>query len=159
GESTNPGWERWIKSWCLDFVSTYQVYWTVPDDKLDAKVLPVRAFDSPQQYDQTAALAADYNANGMKLTSDIDARFAQLADERVAAHPLRYHLLLPFGRMADMWLRPRTENLPIDIDWWDFQRHRRDTVFAWSFVALNLAYLLLALAGIWLRPRYWKPLV
>ena len=30
GESANPGWERWVKSWCLDFVSTYEIYWNVP---------------------------------------------------------------------------------------------------------------------------------
>jgi hypothetical protein len=159
GESTNPGWERWIKSWCLDFVSTYQVYWNVPDDRLDVNALPSRAFDSPQQYQQTAALVADYNASGMKLTTSIDARFAQLADQRVADHPLRYRIWLPLGRMADMWLRPRTENLPIDLDWWAYNRHHRDTIFAWGYVALNLAYLLLAICGIWLRPRFWQPLV
>ena len=45
GESTNPGWERWVKSWCLDFISTYEIYWNVPGDKLDVSELPSRAFD------------------------------------------------------------------------------------------------------------------
>ena len=35
GERTNPGWERWVKSWCLDFISTYEIYWNVPGDKLE----------------------------------------------------------------------------------------------------------------------------
>jgi hypothetical protein len=159
GESTNPGWERWIKSWCLDFVSTYEVYWNVPDDKLDVSALPSRAFDSPEQYSETAALAADYNDHGMKLTADIDARFARLADQRIADHPLRYYLWLSVGRMLDMWLRPRVENLPIDLDWWAYGRHHRETVFAWIYVALNAAYLSLALYGFWLRPRFWPALV
>ena len=61
GESPNPGWERWVKSWCLDFVSTYEIYWNVPGDMLDVSELPARAFDSPAQYAETATLAADYN--------------------------------------------------------------------------------------------------
>lgn len=72
---------------------------------------------------------------------------------------MRYYLWLPLGRLADMWLRPRTENLPIDLDWWDFQRHQHDTVFAWFYVVLNAAYIALAIAGLWLRPRFWKPLL
>ena len=59
----HPGWERWVKSWCLDFVSTYDIYWNVPGDALDLTKLPSRAFDSPAQYAETAALAADYNKN------------------------------------------------------------------------------------------------
>jgi hypothetical protein len=50
GEDAHPGWERWVKSWCLDFVSTYDIYWNVPDGSLDMTKLPARAFDSPAQY-------------------------------------------------------------------------------------------------------------
>ena len=58
GESTQAGWVSWVKTWCLDFVSTYEVYWNVPGDTLDVSKLPARAFDSPEQYAETAALAA-----------------------------------------------------------------------------------------------------
>ena len=34
GEPGDPGWERWVKTWCLDFVSTYEIYWNVPDGPL-----------------------------------------------------------------------------------------------------------------------------
>ncbi len=61
GENPHLGWERWVKSWCLDFVSTYDIYWNVPGDTLDVGKLPSRAFDSPAQYAETATLAADYN--------------------------------------------------------------------------------------------------
>ncbi len=159
GESPNPGWERWVKSWCLDFVSTYEIYWNVPGDKLDVSKLPSRAFDSPAQYTETAALAADYNSNGMEITPEIDARFEKLAEERIAAHPLRSYLWLPAGRVADMWLRPRVENLPIDLDWWVYAHHNSETEFSWAYVALNALYLLLGLAGLWLRPRFWGVLL
>jgi hypothetical protein len=154
GEDPHPGWERWMKSWCLDFVSTYEIYWNVPGDSLDLSKLPARAFDSPAQYAETAALAADYNQS-QELTPQIDARFGKLADVRAAAHPLRSILWLPLGRMADMWLRPRVENLPIDLDWWVYGRHNDETLFSWAYVALNAFYLLLGIAGLCLRPRFW----
>ena len=159
GESTNPGWERWVRSWCLDFVSTYQIYWNVPGDELDVSALPRRAFDTPAEYAATARLADDYNRHGMQLTPAIDAGFARLAEERVARHPLRYAVWLPLGREADMWLRPRVENLPMDVDWWVYAHHRRTTEFSWIYAGLNAAYVLLAMAGLWARPRFWWALL
>jgi hypothetical protein len=159
GESSNPGWQRWTKTWCLDFVSTYYIYWNVPGSPLDLTKLPSRAFDSPEQYTETAALAAAYADNGQDLSPELDARFGQLADERIKADPLRFYLWLPLGRMADMWLRPRVENLNIDLDWWVYSHHNAETRFSWAYVGLNAAYLLLALAGLCFRPRYWPWMV
>jgi hypothetical protein len=158
-ESTNPGWESWVKSWCLDYVSTYQIYWNVPWDKLDVSKLPSRAFDSPAQYAETAALAADYNNQGMEITPEIDARFEKLADERIAADPARYYAWLPLGRVADMWLRPRVENLPIDLDWWVYSHHHRETEFSWAYAGLNAVFLLLGIVGLCMKPRFWGVLL
>jgi hypothetical protein len=157
-ESPNLGWERWVKSWCLDYVSTYQIYWNVPGSALEVDQLPNRAFDTPAQRAETEAIAGDYNQNGYNLTPEIDARFAALARERIAAHPLRYYGWLPLGRVADMWLRPRVENLPIDLDWWVYENHNDETRFSWSWAALNALYLILALVGLCMRPRLWLPL-
>ncbi len=159
GERTNPGWERWVKSWCLDFNSTYQIYWNVPGDKFDMSALPRRAFDTPAEYAATMALAEDYNRHGMEMTPAIDAGFARLAQERIAAHPLRYYVWLPLGRVADMWLRPRVENLPIDLDWWAYGHHHSETEFSWAYAALNAVYLLLAIVGLCMRPRFWGALL
>ena len=158
GENSHPGWERWMKSWCLDFVSTYEIYWNVPGDTLEITQLPARAFDSPAQYAETAELASDYNLS-LDLTPEIDARFGKLADERIAAHPLRSYLWLPLGRVADMWLRPRVENLPIDLDWWVYAHHNDETRFSWAYAGLNAVYLLLGFAGLCLRPRFWGPML
>jgi hypothetical protein len=153
-ESTNPGWERWVKSWCLDFVSTYEIYWNVPGDKLDVSELPNRAFDTQAEYAETAALAEDYNTHGMALTPGIDAGFERLAEERIAARPLRYYIWLPLGRVTDMWLRPRVENLPIDLDWWVYAHHHAETEFSWAYAGLNALYLALAAVGLSFRPRF-----
>ena len=159
GESAQTGWVSWVKTWCLDFVSTYEVYWNVPGDRFDISKLPPRAFDSPEQYAETAALAQDYNNSGEDITPEIDSRFARLAHERYAAHPLRSHVLLPVGRMLDMWLRPRVENLPIDLDWWVYSHHNAETRFSWFYVCLNAMYLLLGLIGLCLRPKMWMSML
>jgi hypothetical protein len=159
GESSNPGWQRWVKTWSLDFVSTYDIYWNVPGSALDLSKLPSRAFDSPRQYAETVELAKAYDENGQDISPELDQRFARLAEERVRAHPLRFYLWLPLGRMADMWLRPRVENLPIDLDWWVYAHHNQETRIGWAYAGLNALYLMLALAGLWLRPRYWPWMV
>jgi hypothetical protein len=159
GEDPDLGWQRWVKTWCLDYISTYQIYWNVPGDQLDIGDLPSRAFDSPAQYAQTAALIRDYNTDDGDLTPALDARFARLADARVAAHPLRFYLWLPLGRVADMWFRPRVENLPIDLDWWVYAHHYAETRFSWACAAFNALYLLLAAVGLCLRPRFWQAML
>ena len=152
GEPLFPGWDHWVKTWSLDFVSTYQIYWNVPGDHFDTSMLPERAFDSPGERDRVEAIASRYNQT-QRLSRAVDDDFEQLARERDRAHPLRSFVLLPLGRAADMWLRPRIENLPIDLDWWNYGRHRAETRFTWAWIGLNLLYLSLAALGFLLKPR------
>jgi hypothetical protein len=152
GESTNPGFNRWTKTVCVDFACTWDIYWNADTDVIDIENLPARAFDSPQQYAQTCALIAAYNRT-TTLTPQLDAAFAALAAERIRAHPFRYYVELPLARLADMWLRPRTETLWIELRWWQYSRHHAETEFAFGYAALNLAYLIAALVGFLKRPR------
>ena len=155
GDSSDLGFQRWSKTWALDFVSTVQIYWPVPGGEVDAAQLPSRACDSPAQCAETGRLFAAYNANGYHLEADIDAGFAALAAQRIVAHPMRYYVVMPLGRVADMWLRPRIENLPIDLDWWVYRQHHPETQFSWTYVGVNLLYVLIGLAGLCFRPRLW----
>jgi 4-amino-4-deoxy-L-arabinose transferase-like glycosyltransferase len=133
------GFNRWVKTWIVDYASVEEIYWLVPGDKLDASKLPNRTFDSSEQRDRTLALIADYNQS-QDMTPALDARFGELAAERIRSHPLRYYLVLPALRIADMWLRPRTELLPPDVRWWEFNDDPRGSVLAVGFGLLNLAY-------------------
>jgi hypothetical protein len=58
-----------------------------------------------------------------------------------------------------MALRPRVENLYDDLDWWVYAHHPAQTRLCWSFIALNALYLLLGIAGLCLRPRFWLPIL
>jgi hypothetical protein len=135
----------------VDYVSVHEIYWRGETDTIDADLLPERAFDSRQEYDRTRALLDDYN-DQLTFSPQMDAQFEQLAAERINHNPFRYFVWLPCLRIADMWLRPRTETLPIESRWWEFAEHPRESAFALAWAALNLLLLLLALRG-WMQWR------
>jgi hypothetical protein len=159
GEFAYPGWEHWVRTWCLDYASTYDVYWHIPNDDLDVDALPARAFDTPAQREETKAIAAGYDQNDDRISPALDARLERLAEERIHDAPLRYYLWLPLGRLVDMTLHPRTENMNIGVHWWVYDRHPGETVFSWAYAGLNVLYLALGIVGLCLRPRFWKPLL
>jgi len=142
-----PGFNRWVKTWIADYVSVQEIYWPVPGSDIDFSRLPRRAFDSPAERVRTGDLIAAYNA-GHEMTPELDARFAALARERIHAAPLRYYVWLPVLRIAGMWLRPRTELFPSDPRWWEFNDDPRWLTVSLAFGAINLAYVLLGLAGL-----------
>jgi hypothetical protein len=148
GEFTEPGFQRWTKTWAADFTSTYEIYWNANSDVMKFENLPDRAFDSPDQKLETEKLFAAYN-DGTTITPAIDAEFEALAKERIRSHPLRYYLWLPALRVTDMWLRPRTEMLNVELRWWRYREHHVETVFASCYGALNLFYVVAAAVGLW----------
>ncbi len=79
-----------------------------------------------------------------------------MADERIRRYPLRYYVWLPALRSLDMWLRPRTEMLPLDSRWWEYSDDLQDCVIATIWGALNLLFIGAAVMGLIRgpRPRY-----
>jgi len=146
-ELVMTGFNRWVKTWTADYVSVQEIYWNVPGEELDVARLPRRAFDSAPQRQQTRELFADYNRDH-DMTPELDARFAALAAERVHASPIRYYVWLPFLRVADMWLRPRTELFPSDPRWWEFNDDARWLAVSLAFGVINLVYVALAAVGL-----------
>ena len=152
GEFSAPGFVRWVKSFAADFTTTSEIYWNGNSDRIDPGSLPARAMDDANQYGETHSLLQDYNAT-TTLTPDLDARFAQLAQERIRAHPFRYHITLPLLRLADMWFRPRVETGNAPLRWWQYGQHPAATWAALLYGALNLAYLVMAFLGVLRWPR------
>ncbi|WP_446745861.1 ArnT family glycosyltransferase [Silvibacterium acidisoli] len=151
GEDTNPGFQRWTKTVCADLTCTWEIYWNIDSDVVDPKTLPSRAFDTPAERTATEQLLADYNKS-TSLTPALDDRFGELAAQRIERNPLRYYVVLPLVRVADMWLRPRTELLWIELRWWQYGKHHAETRFAIAYAALNLFYLVLGLFGLRKNP-------
>lgn len=146
-EPVMTGFNRWTKTWIVDYVSVEEIYWNVPGSEIIVAQLPRRAFDSEKQRRETAQLFADYNLDH-DVTPELDARFAALAAERIQSAPLRYYLGLPVLRIADMWLRPRTELLPSDPRWWEFNDERSWLALSIAFGVVNSAYVVAAAAGL-----------
>ena len=146
-EFVPAGFNRWVKTWIADYASVEEIYWSVPGEAVDAGKLPCRAFDSDAQRLQTTELLADYNQQ-LHVTPELDARFAALAGERVRDAPLRYYIWLPLLRIADMWLRPRTETLPSDTRWWEFNDDPKWSALAVTMGIIGLVYMGLAAAGL-----------
>ena len=154
-EFVPDGFDKWAKTWAADYVSTEEVYWQVPGDKVDLSLLPSRAFDSAAERERTQAIFNDY-ANVLVINPELNARLMDLANQRIRSNPLRYYVWLPLLRIADMWLRPRTEMLPLDSRWWEYSDDIKDCVIATLWGLLNLLFILAAVMGIVRgpRPRY-----
>jgi 4-amino-4-deoxy-L-arabinose transferase-like glycosyltransferase len=151
GEFVSYGFYRWYRTWGIDFKSTVDIYWNYDGSPVSTGDLPARAFDSAGQQVTTQQIFDSYNRT-TSASPAVDAAFGGVASERIAAHPLRYYIELPLLRLANMWLRPRTEMLPFPLDWWRFREHPRASIEAAAYATLNLAYLVLAAAGLW----HWR---
>jgi 4-amino-4-deoxy-L-arabinose transferase-like glycosyltransferase len=155
GETVPVGFQRWFRTWAIDFASTEDVYWNYNGASIEISDLPSRAFDSDDQYARTDALLHEYNETD-NATSSQDSRFNSLARERIHADPLRYYVALPVARLLNMAFRPRTEMFPIELEWWRWHEHPKQTAFATAYAALNLGYFVLAGVGLWRwRRRGW----
>jgi 4-amino-4-deoxy-L-arabinose transferase-like glycosyltransferase len=150
-EAVPMGFNRWVKTWMADFVSVQEIYWQVPGAAIDPSKLPERAFDSPEQGQRTLDLIAKYNED-QEVTPELDAQFAELAKERIRTAPLRYYFWLPTLRIADMWLRPRTELLPADPRWWELNDDPIWSVVSVGFGVIAFFYVGTALAGLLQKP-------
>jgi hypothetical protein len=84
----------------------------------------------------------------LHVTPQLDARFVVLASQRIRQAPLRYYLWLPLLRVTDMWLRPRTETLPSDSRWWEFNDDPKWSALAVVLGIVGLVYVGMAVAGL-----------
>jgi hypothetical protein len=154
GSRVNLGFYRWVRSWSIEFVTTANVVWNAGEGPLDPADLPPRAFDSPRQREETLRLIADYNLHD-DITAALDDRFGAIADERVRARPFRYYVTLPVLRVADMLLRPRTEDFYLDVFWWRWSVHPAQTIAAILLGLINLAYVAAAVWAFLARRVPW----
>ncbi len=145
-EALMPGFNRWVKTWLAEYVSVEEIYWNVPGQEIDLSRLPNRAFDSAEQRRETAEIFTDYNRDH-NMTPELDARLEAIAAQRVHAAPLRYYVWLPALRIADMWLRPRSELFPSDPRWWEFNDDGRWLAASLALGVINLLYLGAAAGG------------
>jgi len=151
-EFVPTGFDRWAKTWIADYTSTEDIYWQVPGSNVDTSLLPDRAFDSEEERQQTQAIFEEYTKSHF-VGPELNAHFEQVAERRIQRHPLRYYVWLPALRIVDMWLRPRTEMLPLNSRWWEYSDDTQDCVLASLYGLLNLLLLFAAVMGVIRGPR------
>ena len=156
GERNPDGFQRWYRTWAIDFASTDLTYWNYDGSDILLGELPARAFDNPTQYAATAALLNIYNLKDTP-TPALDVGFNSLALARIRTHPTRYYLLLPIARVLNMAFRPRTDMLPVPDRWWQAQGHLGTFIFSFCYAALNFVYLALAAFTLLRRRKLWRP--
>jgi 4-amino-4-deoxy-L-arabinose transferase-like glycosyltransferase len=157
GEFVSLGFQRWYRTWAIDFASTEEVYWNYDSAPVWIGDLPARAFDTDDQYARTEAILNQYNRD-YNATPELDARFDALAEERIHNDPVRYYVALPTARLLNMLFRPRAEMLEVPLEWWRWREHREMTLFAAGLAALNLGYFVLGGVGLWRwRRDGWGP--
>jgi 4-amino-4-deoxy-L-arabinose transferase-like glycosyltransferase len=147
------GFDAWTATWLWKFGDVYRTLWQLNSGEIPIDVFPPQAFDTPDERGRVAAMLDDYNYS-LTETHEQDAAFAELARERTARHPLRTFVKIPLLRSLVMWLTPRVELLPncsplrpVASEWED---DRGDFVETLALGAVNVAYLALALAGLWI---------
>ena len=156
GETVPFGFQRWYRTWAIDYADTENIYWNYDTSDLDIKLIPQRAFDTPGQQALTRDLILDYNQTD-NATPAFDARWNAIAQERIQANPLRYYILLPIARVFDMAFRPRTELLGLPTDWWQWSQHPRDSARVLALGIINFIYFALAAWGLWRWKRHgWR---
>lgn len=143
------GFNHWVKTWMAEYVSVEDVFWKVSTETqgeaIEFEKIPPRAFDSVEEREKTAQLIGELNQTLM-LSPLMDAKFAELAKERTQRAPFRYYVWLPALRITDMWLRPRTEMLPIEPRWWEFD-DEQESAIAIGLGTVNLLLVLAAIVG------------
>jgi 4-amino-4-deoxy-L-arabinose transferase-like glycosyltransferase len=157
GEFVPLGFQRWYRTWAIDFASTEEVYWNYDSAPVWIGDLPARAFDSDDQYVRTEAILNKYNRN-YNATPALDANFEALAEERIHNDLIRYYIALPVARLLNMAFRPRAELLEIPLEWWRWREHQQTTLLAGELAVLNLGYFVLGGFGVWCwRKSGWRP--
>jgi len=156
GEVDPKGFMAWERTWLYRVRDCYLVPWKLNEESINLDDVPATAFDTPEERKRVAAVLEQYN-DELTWTGEEDAVFAQLARERTARHPLRTYLWIPLRRAARIWFTPRIELLPVAGHVFPLAQMREDDpvdqeVTSFYFF-LNVAYLGLALWGIW---KLWK---
>lgn len=141
------GWNTWIKTWAMDYSTTEDLTFLVSGTKIDMSAVPPRAFDSAEERQYVESLFAEYNST-VTMNPALDRKFFQIAEAKKRTHWFRYYFALPLARITMMWFRPRTEMLPLDTHWWDFENDIHDSTIAVLLGLFNGALIVFAELGI-----------
>ena len=147
GELVPLGFQRWYRTWAIDFASTEEVYWNYNSAPIEIGDLPGRAFDSNDQYAQTAAILTDYN-RGTTQPGRWTRVLKLWQGSASTTTPSVTTSLCPSARLLNMLFRLR-RLLEVALEWWRWREYPGQLFIATGFAALNLGYFVLGGVGLW----------
>ncbi len=147
GEKEPEGFDRWMSTWIMDYSNLEDFAFHVSGEPVNFDSIPERAFTDAQEKEEVRQLIARYN-DQTDVLPDVDAEFGRIADRHIRAHPIRYHVVIPLLKVVGIWLRPRTEMLPIDTHWWRFSDDPHDSIWAIFLMLVNFGFFAIAMIGI-----------
>ena len=170
GEFVAYGYARWVRTWIDHPRYVPSALFTVDLAPIRIDEMPAYAFGSEAERRRVAALLADYNRPAPDadpdedgrlppggMTPAIDAGFDRLARERIAAHPLRYYVLLPARRAFSLWFDTHADFYPfagylLPVSGWN--REEAQQVWLPIFAVLMAAWTVAGWAGAWRLGRH-----
>jgi hypothetical protein len=164
GDFVTNGYARWLRTWVNEprFVGPFE--FDQDRARLSVDQLPPWAVDSDDERRTVVDLFSRYNDGEPEqrlsggstvdkpvgITPELDARFEQLARDRIRRHPVRFYLTLPVERVFWMWVSPHAQYYPFDGDLLplaDLDRDRHQQVWLPLFALLTLAWTAAGVAG------------
>ncbi len=147
GEKEPDGFDRWMGTWIEDYSNLEDFAFHVSGEPVNFDDIPQRAFADAEEKEHVRELIARYN-DQLDVLPDVDAEFARIADRHIRTHPIHYYVVVPLLKVVGIWLRPRTEMLPIDTHWWRFSADPHDSAWAIFLMLINFAFVAFAMIGI-----------
>lgn len=170
------GYVSWLRTWVDEeryvrpFEEAIDLY------PIHVEDMPGHAFDTPEERDHVAALLERYDnpakreasletndeesegdddasepGPSVKMTPAIDAEFRQIADERIARHPVRHYVVLPLKRATALWFDTHSQYYPFQgqlFPWSNLDRNAHQQYWLSLFALLTGLYTAAALIGV-----------
>lgn len=131
GVKERDGWLSWLSNSIDERRDWLQLYWFGPH-AVDPDWIPGGFYRLPGEREEVLVLLARARAAG-RIDPSVDAEFAVIAARRRAAEPLRFLVVLPALRTAQIWLHPTDDDFPRSME------PRSRSIFSWAIeVALRL---------------------
>jgi hypothetical protein len=180
------GYISWLRTWVNDGRYVGPIEDALNLYPILIERIPDSAFDSSEERERVRTLLDLYNnpikqdpqstdsdegdfsdEPTLKMTPEIDERFAEIARERIARHPLKYGLVLPVERAFSMWFDTHTQYYPFQGELFplsDIDTDAHQQYWLLSFAGLTWMYTIAGAMGAFLMlstssSRRWGILV
>jgi 4-amino-4-deoxy-L-arabinose transferase-like glycosyltransferase len=156
GEYVPKGYMRWVRTWIDSSRYEDLALFSLDEKEIDLGALPDKAFDSQEEKEKIGEILDAYN-DDTTMTPEIDQRFGQVADERIARSPFRYYVVVPAKRAFTLWVDTHSELLPMTSLIYPVKQQAKDGPIDFTVSLahglLNALYLIMGLVGVFIMRK------